>query len=448
MANKKLTPLIEKESSKYPSYNITPLVQQVAQTIGTNSATNRSGSGNAYSANLSVTNVAKKTATPNANTKTNKQTGADAMKEYQQEKTTYTPKPPADTGKDTGGGGTVYAGGSYAPVGSGFVASDTYNQALAYTQSLLDKLSSGRTSYTDKINGMLSAIENYGKFSYDMNKDPLFQNALASAMKSGQTAMQDTIGQASALTGGYANSYAVSAGNQAYNQMIGEAYDQLPDYYGIAKDAYEGELNNMYKQLGAYGDLDKTEYDRLANAYNAYSGYTNNLYDKEYNDFWNNKNFEEQQRQFSAEMGYKNAKLAQEQANWEKEYELSVKQAQNKATSSGKKDIKDIGSTLINSANKYGLGDDSQTMDVIAYYANQGYDMDEMVNYVKANMDKATYTLGNDGTFTDQWGVVNAETPTFSLTKKQNNEQNDEFQDQYGNTYTRAYLTSLGFKLK
>lgn len=364
-----------------------------------------------------------------------------------------TPKggnPPADNGLVGGGGGV-----SYASVGSNFVASDSYYKAMAYTQGLLDKLSSGRTSYTDKINNTLSAIENYGKFSYDMNKDPLFQNALASAMKSGQTAMQDTIGQASALTGGYGNSYAVSAGNQAYNQMIEGAYDSLPEYYQIAKDAYEGELNNMYKQLSAYGDLDKTEYDRLANAYNANLQNVNSIYDREYNDFWNNKNFAEQQRQFSAEMGYKNAKLQQEQANWEKEYELSLIQANNKASSNssaGKKSVEDVGKTLVASANKNYFDPtdpNDPTIGMITDYANlYGIDPTEAINYVLANMDEADWNVV-DGKYTDQWGHTSTETPTFTISKKQNQADNNEYVDnKYGKTYTKAQLQAMGFKVK
>jgi hypothetical protein len=48
-------------------------------------------------------------------------------------------------------------------------------------------------------------------------------------MNSGKSAMQDTIGQASALTGGYGSTYATSAGNQAYNAFIEDAYNNLPE---------------------------------------------------------------------------------------------------------------------------------------------------------------------------------------------------------------------------
>ena len=85
----------------------------------------------------------------------------------------------------------------------------------------------------------MTQIQNREDFEYDVDKDPLFQQALASAMNSGKTAMQDTIGQASALTGGYGSTYATSVGNQAYNAYIEDAYNNLPEYYNMALQAYQ-----------------------------------------------------------------------------------------------------------------------------------------------------------------------------------------------------------------
>ena len=53
------------------------------------------------------------------------------------------------------------------------------------------------------------------EFSYDPNNDPLYQQYKQSYLNAGKKAMEDTVGNASALTGGYANSYAVTAGASA-----------------------------------------------------------------------------------------------------------------------------------------------------------------------------------------------------------------------------------------
>ena len=80
----------------------------------------------------------------------------------------------------------------------------------------------------------MGQIQNRDKFSYDVDNDVLFQQYLASSMASGKTAMQDTMGQASALTGGYGSTYATSAANQQYNAYIQDAYNNLPEYYQMA----------------------------------------------------------------------------------------------------------------------------------------------------------------------------------------------------------------------
>ena len=190
-----------------------------------------------------------------------------------------------------------YSGFSYTPVSyspmanvGGFAPSQEYLDAMAYTQGLLYKINSGRTSYTDKVNAMMDTIAGRDKFSYDFNTDPLFQNALASAMASGQTAMQDTMGQAAALTGGYGSSYATSAANQAYNNYVQDAYAQLPEYYKLALDAYTREGDELYRQLGMYNDADDKEYGRLTNAYGLNYQKAQDMYGQEYNNYWDTTN--------------------------------------------------------------------------------------------------------------------------------------------------------------
>ena len=160
--------------------------------------------------------------------------------------------------------------------------SSAYQEAWAYTNGLLEQLSTGRTSYTDQIKEMMDKIQNREDFQYDISTDTMFQNSLASAMVSGQSAMQDTIGQASALTGGYASTYATSAGNQAYNAYIQDAYNNLPEYYNMALEAYQMEGNEMYNQLAMLNEADTKEYGRLYDAWQANFTNTQNMYNQEY----------------------------------------------------------------------------------------------------------------------------------------------------------------------
>jgi hypothetical protein len=163
-----------------------------------------------------------------------------------------------------------------------FVKPSVVLQAESYLFDTLAKIQSGRTSYTDQVESMMNKIMNREEFEYDVDSDQLFQQALASAMNSGKSAMQDTIGQASALTGGYGSTYATSAGNQAYNAFIEDAYNNLPEYYQMALNAYQMEGEEMYKQLGMLSDADAREYGRMVDAYNATSQFRNQAYNEAY----------------------------------------------------------------------------------------------------------------------------------------------------------------------
>ena len=223
-----------------------------------------------------------------------------------------------------GGGATPsYAGGGtsapkYAFSGAvsqgtpaQFQPSEKYLQAMAYTQDALDKLN-GRTSYSEKLDSILGNISNRDPFAYDFNTDPLFQAQLQASMNSGQLAMQNTMGQASALTGGYGSSYAVSAGSQAYNQYIQDAYNNLPEYYNLALEAYEAEGNRLMNEYNAYASADETEYSRMVDDYQLNAQNADNIYGKEYDNFWQTQNFNENQRQYDNDMLYKYDALNEE----------------------------------------------------------------------------------------------------------------------------------------
>ena len=162
-------------------------------------------------------------------------------------------------------------------------------EADAYLSDQLEKIQSGKTSYSDQVKDMMDKIMNREKFSYDVDSDVLFQQALASAMNSGKQAMQDTIGQASALTGGYGSTYATSAGNQAYNAFIEDAYNNLPEYYQMAMEAYQMEGDEMYRQFGMLSELDDKEYNRNVTAYDATYQHRNQMYNEAYTQYRDNK---------------------------------------------------------------------------------------------------------------------------------------------------------------
>lgn len=173
----------------------------------------------------------------------------------------------------------------WSSINSSFSVPSAVREADAYLAEQLEKIQSGRTSWTDDVRAMIDKIMNREKFSYDVDTDPLFQQALASAMNSGKQAMQDTIGQASALTGGYGSTYATTAGNQAYNSFIEDAYDNLPQYYQMALEAYQMEGDEMYRQYSMLSAEDDKEFNRNVTAYDATYQHRNRMYDEAYTQY-------------------------------------------------------------------------------------------------------------------------------------------------------------------
>lgn len=118
------------------------------------------------------------------------------------------------------------------------------------------------SNYKDQIQGKLNDIMNRQSFSYDMNADPLYQQYKDQYIKQGQTSMMDTMGQAAALTGGYGSSYAVTAGNQAYQNHLSELNNIVPELYQNAYGRYKDEGQNLYDQMGLLQGLETTDYGR------------------------------------------------------------------------------------------------------------------------------------------------------------------------------------------
>lgn len=175
--------------------------------------------------------------------------------------------------------------GTWEALNKQFVKPQSVIEADKFLEVQREQIRSGRTSYTDQVEALFNKYMNREDFQYDASEDQLFQQALASAMGSGKTAMQDTIGQASALTGGYGSTYATSAGNQAYNSFIEDAYNNLPEYYNMALQAYQMEGDEMLQQFNMAATLDNQEYGRLVDSYNVGVEERNWQYNTAFNEY-------------------------------------------------------------------------------------------------------------------------------------------------------------------
>ncbi len=138
--------------------------------------------------------------------------------------------------------------------------------------------------YAGMLEDALNKLNGMDKFSYDQSKDPLYQQYADQYRKEAKLAMQDTVGQAAALTGGYGNSYAETAGQAMYNQTMDQLNDRALDLYNASLDAYNSNLNRAAQQASATTAAFKADQSAINTELDA---------------AFNNANLNENQRQFA-----------------------------------------------------------------------------------------------------------------------------------------------------
>ena len=125
--------------------------------------------------------------------------------------------------------------------------------------------------YESQIASLYDQIMNRPKFQYDVNRDPLFQQYRNQYMVNGQRAMQDAMGQAAALTGGYGSSYSQSVGQQQYDAYLSRLADVLPETYGMALNAWTAEGKELQQRYDAAVSLEQSDYARYLDELGQYN---------------------------------------------------------------------------------------------------------------------------------------------------------------------------------
>jgi len=82
------------------------------------------------------------------------------------------------------------------------------------------------------------------------------------------------------------STYATTAGNQAYNAFIEDAYNNLPEYYNMALAAYEAEGQQMLQQYNMLDAADTKEYSQWYDDINLQYQRTRDMVNDDYNQ-WN-----------------------------------------------------------------------------------------------------------------------------------------------------------------
>lgn len=215
-----------------------------------------------------------------------------------------------------------------------YAPSDTVNDAYSALQShLQNKPGEYSSKWQDQINEIIGNIQNREGFSYDINNDALYQQYKDQYTVLGKLAMQDTMGQAAAMTGGYGSSYASSAGNQAYQQYLSKLNEVVPELYGMARDQYNQEGQELYNQYGLLSDQENQDYGRYMDSYNQWASERDHLqsvYSDErsfdYSKFNNDRNFAYGQYSDDKNYAYNEYRNAITDQQWKDDFNESVRQ--------------------------------------------------------------------------------------------------------------------------
>lgn len=160
----------------------------------------------------------------------------------------------------------------------------TYKQDKTVKTALKDLNSLQRpdeytSAYQDKINSLLSQMENDGGFTYDPESDPLYQSYRDQYLRLGRRAMEDSMGNAAALTGGYGNTYAQSVGQQSYQDYLTQLNDQMPNLYNLSYQNYRDQVGDRQQLYNNYTGLENTDYSRYLDTMDQYNTDRNYLTD-------------------------------------------------------------------------------------------------------------------------------------------------------------------------
>lgn len=209
-------------------------------------------------------------------------------------------------------GHSDYTAGRLGNLERGYSPSGAVSQAKAYLQQVQSRRPGAYQSRWDaELDSLYDQITNRKPFQYDLNQDALYQQYKEQYQRLGRTAMQDTMGQAASLTGGYGSTYAEQVGQQTYNAYLQSLNDIVPELYDRAYGRYQDEGQDLYNRYGLVSDRESMDYSKYRDTV---SDYYNDLADarSSYDSEWN-KDY----MQWSDQLSYWQQKAAQEQAYWQ-----------------------------------------------------------------------------------------------------------------------------------
>lgn len=172
--------------------------------------------------------------------------------------------------------------------------------------------------YGGAMADLLGKLESREPFHYDPEKDPQYAAYRGEYLRQGSQAMEDTMGRAAGLTGGYGSSYSQSAGSAAYGGYVDRLNEMIPKLYAQALELYEKEGQQLLEQYGLISSLESQSYDRYSDSYDRWLreyGLAVDRYDSD-------RRLEYQQYLDSLAEQHRREDRERDQANWQAEMDL------------------------------------------------------------------------------------------------------------------------------
>ena len=150
-----------------------------------------------------------------------------------------------------------------AELEKGYQPSEDVAAARAYRDSVAAMQPGGYSSgFEEQLQALYDQIAGRESFSYDPEEDEMYRRYARLYAAQGAAAMEDTMGQAASLTGGYGSSYAQAAGQQAYDRYLGELAALVPELRQAALAEYRQEGQALTDRYNMLNQQEKAAYDR------------------------------------------------------------------------------------------------------------------------------------------------------------------------------------------
>lgn len=249
-----------------------------------------------------------------------------------------------------------------------------------------------KPNYQTQINDLLGRIQNREPFQYDFASDPVYQNYAERYMYLGRQAMKDAMAQSMQNSGGFANTWAQTAGQQAYDDYLTRLGEIVPQLQQNAYNIWSNEGDQLRQNLAMYQGLDAQDYDRWLDQRN----------------YWYNKFSDEQQAALaraaggsggysggsggsntqSAARAASNASTAQTKTNAVND---AMAAAQRAANSGGSRSL--IGNAFANAVNRTNLPQATKSILISQY---EGW-LDDLYLKSKAGQTQTKIARGTSG---------------------------------------------------